>query len=162
MEIQEKTKLSSCTLAKRLKQMRRFNLIEKTTDLEGEYPKPVLYRVTPRLLQQIRRGMEKDMGTDVIETALKETKDPLWGLDSLHVMNQVYFLELLNHIQQNKFITNKEVNFFIECFLWENYREWISKLVEASRKVLDNFDQAQSLKEQAKRQIRVSKIFLEK
>jgi hypothetical protein len=140
--------------------MRHFKFIEKTTDLEGGYPRPVLYRVTPRLLQQIKRGMEKDYGSDVVEAVLDKTKDPLWGLDSIHAMNEVYFLELLDHIKQNKFITNKQVNFFTECFLWENYKEWISKLVEASRKVIDTFDQTKSLREQARRQIELATMRL--
>jgi DNA-binding HxlR family transcriptional regulator len=157
MELKEKTKLSSRTLAKHLNQMTDLQIVEKKTDVEsGKYPVPVLYKAEPELNTYIRASTSREEVVDKLEPALNETKDPLAVLEAIHASSQLYFLELLKRIQQNRNITNEEIWFFAECFLWANYKRYTSKLIEASRKIIDDLNINQSLINQAKRQIRTS------
>jgi DNA-binding HxlR family transcriptional regulator len=154
MELKEKTKLSSRTLAKHLNQMANRQIIEKKTDVEsGKCPVPVLYRSTPELTTYVKASITREEVATELEPALNESKDPLILLEAIHASSQVYFLELLTQIQQNKIVTNEQINFFAECFLWANYKQYTSKLIEASRKIINDLNIAQLLINQAKRQI---------
>jgi hypothetical protein len=161
MELKEKTKLSSRTLVKHLNQMVKLRVIEKKTDVEsGKYPHPVLYKAEPELTTYIKASLSREETANLLEPALNETKDPLILLEAIHVSSQLYFIELLTQIQQNKIVTNEEINFFAECFLWANYKQYTSKLIEASRKIINDLNITQSLINQAKRQIRISETVL--
>jgi transcription initiation factor IIE alpha subunit len=161
MELKEKTKLSSRTLTKHLNQMTSLQIIKKKTDVEsGKYPVPVLYKAAPKLTIYMKSEISEEEIANRMESALNETKDPLIVLEEIHASSQECFIELLTAIQQNKIITDEEINFFAEYFLWANYKQYISKLLEASRKMINNLDITQSLINQAKRQIKVNKILL--
>lgn len=161
MQLKEKTKLSSRTLAKHLNQMTNLQIIERKTDVEsGKYPIPVLYKASPKLTIYMKSGISREEIANRMISALNETKDPLIILEEIHASSQECFIELLTAIQQNKIITNEEINFFAEYFLWANYKQYISKLLEASRKIVNNLNITQSLINQAKRQIKTSRILL--
>lgn len=155
MELKDKTKLSSRTLDKHLDKMKEHHFIEKKEAVEsGKYA--VLFKAEPEFTSYIKANMTRQEIANQLEPALNETKDPLVILDAINANSQLYFIELLKRIQQNKNITNEEINFFAELFLWANYKQYTSKLIEASRKIIDDLDINQSLINQAKREIRVS------
>lgn len=157
MELKEKTKLSSRTLAKHLSQMTAIQIIEKKTDAEsGKYPLPVLYKATPELTTYIKSSMSRQELANLIEPALNEAKNPLSILDAIHASSQLYFIELLAQIQQNKITTKEQINFFGECFLWANYKKYMLKLIEASCKIIKDLNITESLVNQAKREKRIS------
>ena len=58
------------------------------------------------------------------------------------------FTKLLKHIQQNKDIIDEEINFLAECFLWANYKNLTSKLIEASHKIIDDLNITSIVKNQ--------------
>ena len=150
MELEEKTKLSSRTLAKHLNEMTEIQAIERKTDVEsGKYPVPVLYRTTPELQEFINANKLRTMVTDGIEPMLDETKDPLFVLDIFHITNQTFFLLLLEKIQKGDITTREKINFLGKYYIWENCREWIPKLIEASCKIINEIDFIQLLKRQA-------------
>ena len=156
MDLKEKTKLSSRTLAKHLNQMTNLQIIERKTDVEsGKYPYPVSYKAEPGLITYVKASITREEVANGLEPALNETKDPLAVLELIHASSQLYFIDLLQRIQQNKNITNEEIYFFAECFLWANYKQYTSKLIEASRKIINDINITQSLINQAKRQIRI-------
>jgi len=154
MELKEKTKLSSRTLTKHLNQMTNLRIIEKKTDVEsGKYPVPVLYKAKPNLVTYVKASMARREAANLFEPALNETKDPLMILDGIHVSSQLYFIDILQRIQEHKNMTNEEIYFFEEIFLWANYKQYTSKLIQASRKIINDLNITQLLIDQAKRQI---------
>jgi len=161
MELKEKTKLSSRTLAKHLNQMINLKIIERKEDVEsGKYPVPVLYKAHPELTIMVKAFIAREYLTNQLEPVLDEVKDSLMVLDAIHDGSQATFLGLLEIIQQDKDITNEEINFYAECFLWAHYRQFTSKLIEISRKMINDFDITQSLINQAKRRIKISQMLL--
>jgi hypothetical protein len=154
MELKERTKLSSRTIAKHLSQMIKLQIVEKKTDVEsGKYPVPVLYKAEPELESFIKITIARREFANKMEPLLNRTKDPLIFLDMIHAFSQAGFMQLLTLIQQDKSITNAQINFFEECALWANYKHFTLKLIEASRKIINNLNITQSLINQAKRQI---------
>ena len=154
MELKEKTELSSRTLAKHLNHMTNIQIIERKEDIESrKYPVPVLYKAIPELTTYIKASISREEITNMVEPALNECKDPLFLLDGIHATSQIYFLELLKQIQQNNINTNEQINFFAECFLWANYKQFTHKLINASRKIINDLNITQLLIDQAKRQI---------
>jgi len=161
MELKEKTRLSSRTLTKHLNWMKEHQLIKKKADTEsGKYPIPVYYKATAALLTYIRASIQRQETIKRLEESLDYSKDPLLILEIIHVSSQLYFLDILRLIQNNENITNEEINFHANCFLWENYKQYTSKLIYASRKIIKtiNIDQLESI--QTKRQIEITAIVL--
>lgn len=153
-DLKEKTKLSSRTLAKHLERMVKIPVIERKEDNEsGKYPIPVLYRIISPLDTYVRSNILRTLFADQIETILDETKDPLFILDTIHALSQEGFVELLRRIQQSENISNEELYFFGECFLWANYKIFIARLMGASRKLKNELNIHQLLTKQAERQI---------
>lgn len=163
MELKEQTKRSSRTLAKHLNQMVNMQFIEKRIDIEsGNYPHPVYYKAKPNLITGVKASMARQETIDLFEPALNEVKDPLMILDGIHAASQLDFIDIILRIQQYKNMTNEEIYFFEEIFLWANYRQYTSKLIQASRKIIDDINITQSLMEQAKRNIEVYQKTLKK
>ena len=154
MELKEKTELSSRTLAKHLNHMTNIQIIERKEDIESrKYPVPVFYKATPELTTYINATMAREEFLNELEPCLNECKDPLFLLDGIHAFSQLGFIDLLTQIQQSNTATNDEINFFAEIFLWANYKQFIHKLIDASRKIINDLNITQLKKEQAKRQI---------
>lgn len=162
MKLKEKTELSSRTLAKHLSQMTKIRIIERKKDVKsGKYPIPVLYKIKFPFDTYVKANISRIWFANQIETMLDETKDPLFILDAIHVFSQEGFIGLLRIIQQDKSITNEELYFLGECFLWTNYKKFISKLIEASRQIINNLNITQLLMNQAKRQIKIYETALQ-
>jgi len=153
MELKEKTKLSSRTLAKHLNHMTNIQIIERKADIEsGKYPVPVLYKTTPKVTAYINASIIREEIVNELEPTLNETKDPLVLLDAIHAYSLLNFVELLKFIQQNKSVTDKTINFLAECFLWANYKQFTYKLIQASRKIINDLNITQLMRNQPKRQ----------
>jgi hypothetical protein len=136
--------------------MTSLQIIKKKTDVEsGKYPVPVLYKAKPNLVLYIKASITREETLNMLEPALNETKDPLAVLEAIHASSELYFLDLLASIQQNNNITNEEIYFYAECFLWANYKQYTYKLIKASHKIINDLNITQSLINQSKRQIRI-------
>lgn len=158
MELKEKTKLSSRTLAKHLDKMTNMKNVEKKVDVEsGNYPYPVYYKAQPEFITYIKANMARQENASTFEQLLNEKKDPLLVLEIIHTFSRLWFIQLLKRIQQNKKMTNEEIYFFGECFLWTNYKQYVSKLIEGSRKIIDDVNINQCVINQFKREIRIAK-----
>jgi len=156
MELKEKTQLSSRTLAKHLSQMTNLRYVEKKTDVEsGKYPYPVFYKVDPDVNSSIKTNIVREEIANGLEPALNESKDPLFLLDGIHANSQLYFIDLLRRIQQDKNATNEDIYFWAEYFLWSAYKQYTYKLIQASRKIINDLNINQLLINQAKRQIEI-------
>jgi len=152
MELKEKIKISSATLAKHLDWMEKHQLIERKEDIEsGQYPVPVYRKATSGFVTFIEASMETRKFANSIEMMLDEANDPLIILDAINILNQECFISILEQIQQNEKITNGEINFLADCFLWEPYKQFTSKLIQASRRKIKDINIKQSLIDQPKR-----------
>jgi len=157
MELKQKTELSSRTLTKHLDHMKNIQIIEKKADIEsGEYPYPVFYKATPELKIYVNATITRKKVLNGLEPAVNQSKDPLIVLDGIHAVSQLGFLDLLTYIQQNNIKTNEPaINFFAEIAIWGYYKQYIYKLINASRKIVNDLNITQLLINQAKRQIEI-------
>jgi len=161
MELKQKTELSSRTLTKHLDYMKKTQIIERKEDIESKkYPVPVLYKATPELTTYIKASIAREKFANGLEPALNDCKDPLFLLDGIHAASQLGFIDLLTHIQQNNIDTDDKINFFLECFLWANYEQFTHKLIDASRKIINDLNITQLRIDQAKRMITIYKTIL--
>lgn len=151
-DLKEKTKLSSRTLNKHLTEMVKKCVVERKVDNEsGKYPYPVLYKAEPELLVYMKSSLFREDFSKTIDAMLEETKDPLEILDVIHEYSQRAFLWILEEIKRNKNISDNQIEFFEEMFLWSNYKSFTFELIEATRKKIDNVDINQLLIAQAER-----------
>jgi len=132
--------------------MTNIQIIERKRDIESrKYPVPVLYRATPELTTYVKARIAREEFASGLEPALNESKDPLLLLDAIHAFSQLGFMDLLTQIQQNNIVTKEQINFFAECFLWANYKQFTHKLIDASRKIINDLNITQLSIDQAKR-----------
>ena len=162
MELEKETKLSSRTLAKHLNHMTNIQIIERKEDVEsGKYPIPVLYKATSELTTYINASITREEFLNRLELTLNECKDPLFLLDGIHAFSQLGFLDLLTYIQQNNIPINEfAINLFAEIAIWRYYKQFIHKLINASRKIINDLNITQLKIEQSKRQIIIHKTIL--
>jgi hypothetical protein len=71
-----------------------------------------------------------------METRLKETKDPLQILNDFHKINQYYFTLFLIKIQESKYITQKQLDFMANLFLYSPYKIYTQNLITAIAKAV--------------------------
>ena len=155
-DLREKTELSSRTLDKRLKRLVKISVVERKEDVEsGKYPVPVLYRLVSAFVTYVNAKLLREQFVDKIEGILDETKDPLVILDMIHAFSHTGFVHLLEEIKERDEITNDELFFFGECFLWGHYKILIARLMGESRKLKNELNVPLLLKNQAERQIEV-------
>lgn len=153
MKLKKETGLSSSTLAKHLKDMEKFKVIEKKKDDEsGKYPCPVFFKAKPALIEWIIESntIEYNANESILE--LNATKDYEKILEKIHIWSEVQFAELLRYTKQNKNATKDEINFLAECFLWADYKKSTSKLIEASRKIINDLKITQYFNKPLQRQ----------
>jgi DNA-binding MarR family transcriptional regulator len=152
MELREKTKLSSRTLTKHLDRLIKSCLVERKTDNEsGKYPIPVLYRAESELLAYMKSSLLREDFAENVNAMLKETNDPLKILEIIHDYSQLAFLHILEQMKRKKDISDEEIEFLEEIFLWSNYKSFTFELVEATRRIAESLDINQLLVAQAKR-----------
>ena len=162
-EIREKTNLSSRTLTKHLDRLQEIPIVERKEDVEsGKYPVPVLYRIISPFDTYVNAKVFRERFADDIEEMLDETKDPLVILDIIHTFSHTGFVQLLTEIKERDEISNNELCFFGECFLWGNYKILIARLMGESRKLKNELNILQFLKNQAERQIELNTLALQR
>jgi hypothetical protein len=83
---------------------------------------------------------------------IDETKDPLMIYDMVNQFCQIFFIQILKEIQDNKKIDYVELEYLEENFLWYNYKYFTTYLIAASFKIIDKINIDQLLVEQAMRQ----------
>jgi DNA-binding HxlR family transcriptional regulator len=162
-EIREKTKLSSKTLDKHLKQLQAQKLIQRIEDDQsGKYPHPVYYRAEPELVTYSDARTMTDEVIQGIEPALQECRDPLMLLDGFHAANSGFLLGILSQLEGMKDISEYDWNWRLELFAWQPYRAFTEKLVLATKKILNHIDTERLLIEQAKRNKTIAEMTLER
>jgi len=138
MELKEQTKLTPRTLSKHLKELtNELQWIERKEDTEsGEYPHPVLYRAKEDMLSIIIfiTTVHYSYTTDNLERKLKETKDPIHVLIRIHELNLYYLTLLLEEMQKEKIMSQKEVNALLNFTIFAPYKIYISNLIDAFSK----------------------------
>jgi len=162
-ELKEKTKLSSRTLAKHLRQLERQKLINRIEDDEsGKYPRPVYYRAIPELVTASHAGIMIEEASQHIEPALRESKDPLMLLDGIHAANSGFIAGILSQLKGWDNIFEYDWDWRLELFVWHPYRVFTYNLVVATKKIINEIDIQKLLIEQAKRNIRIAEMTLER
>jgi DNA-binding HxlR family transcriptional regulator len=138
MELKKETKLSPRTLSKHLQELEKdLHWIERKEDTEsGEYPHPVLYRANHSTVSYATYVQSVSYNADEMETRLKEAKDPLQILDYFHKINQYYFTLLLEEIQKNKYMTQKQLDVLANFFLYSAYKIYTNNLITAIAKAV--------------------------
>jgi DNA-binding HxlR family transcriptional regulator len=138
MELKKETKLSPRTLSKHLNELEKeLHWVERKEDTEsGEYPHPVLYRANHLTVSYATYIKSVFDNADEMETRLKETKDPLQILNDFHKINQYYFTLFLIKIQESKYITQKQLDFMANLFLYSPYKIYTQNLITAIAKAV--------------------------
>ena len=153
MELKKETKLSSRTLAKHLKKLESLKLIDRHEDDEsGKYPIPVLYQATTDLIEFARTIRFVEETRNLIESALMESKDPLWLLEGIHAYSQVSFIQILNELKEKRNMSKDELEYIEQLYLQTPYTFLMNSLIKASRKIIDEIDFDKLLVSQVKRQ----------
>jgi hypothetical protein len=164
IELKKITKLSSRTLAKHIEELVKLKLMERKEDREsGEYPIPVFYKLDSTFINDfIKQNSMRKVFSDNIGEMIDETKDPLMIYDMVNAFCQVFFIQILKEIQNNKKIDNEELEYLEEMFLWYNFRYFTSALISASFKIIDKIDVNQLLLEQVIRQKEISELAIKR
>ena len=138
MELKEKTKLTPRTLSKHLNELEKeLSWIERRVDTEsGEYPHPVLYKAKLSTVAYAIYVQSIFDNTDDIEADLKETEDPLQILIELHKLNLHYLTLILETIQKDKCISQKQLNWMTQLFLYTPYEIYTENLITAFTKAV--------------------------
>jgi DNA-binding transcriptional ArsR family regulator len=151
-ELAEKTKVSSATLAKHLKKLRKLKLIRLRIDSEsGKYPEPRYYIAEPELVTYAGAKIRTEELSQRIKPALLESKDPLLLLDAIHLYSYANLESLLQELKTEEGISDSKMSFLAEFFVWEPYMVLTRKVLESSREIVDEIDFAKLHKEKLKR-----------
>jgi len=144
-EIKEETDLSPPILAKHFKELRR--LIEKK---EGEEDnRETYYKANPALMSAFFQMDLTSAEWEDIEEQFLKSKDLSFALEQLNMTSNLNIIMALANIKSKNFdIGNLEaVQLFFETFVFSPYEILVSRLVNASRKVIDDIDLNQVMKE---------------
>lgn len=137
-ELLDKTKVSSATLKKYLPRLKEFKLIQKRVELEsGKYPYPAYYRAEPELVTYTEALVSTEELSQQIEPVLLETKNPLFVLNMIESMNKTCLLIALGQLKKDKNVPESKLRFLLELWVWEPYRVLTWKLIESSKKHID-------------------------
>jgi DNA-binding HxlR family transcriptional regulator len=142
MELKTKTKLSSNSLTKSLKEMVKIKVIEKKEDVKnGKYA--VLYKITQDpLIYMMAINIWKNCRKQINEM-LKQHEDPLFILKKIQDANQLLFAQILEQIKINKEaneINPEEIKFLEEVLLFQNYRNLTRELITATTKIINKIN----------------------
>lgn len=143
--IKEEAHLSAPILAKHLKELRRF--IEKK---EGEEDnRETYYKANPTLMSAFFQMNLTNAEWEDIEEQFLKSKDLSFALEQLNITSNLNIIMALVNIKSKNFdIGNPEVvQLFFETFVFSPYEVLVSRLVNASRKVIDGIDLNQIMKE---------------
>ncbi|MGD0029480.1 MAG: winged helix-turn-helix domain-containing protein [Candidatus Bathyarchaeia archaeon] len=144
-DIKKETDLSPPILAKHLKELRRF--IEKK---EGEEDnRETYYKANSALMSAFFQMDLTNAEWEDIEEQFLKSKDLSFALEQLNTATNLNIIMALTNIKSKNFdIGNPEVvQLFFETFVFSPYEILVSKLVEASKKIIDDIDLNQVMKE---------------
>jgi hypothetical protein len=163
IDLKATTKLSSATLAKHLKQMTKTGIIERKEDAESrKYPIPVFYKASKELIEYLLSCEIRDEFSKSIDQMVSETKDPIYILEMIDLHNQFWFMQILKERQERKNMKAYEIAWLEKIFLFESYEIMISRLIEATDKIIDQIDFDQLLLVQAARMKESSETLIKK
>ena len=132
-ELLEKTKISSRTLTNHLDYLKECKLIKRE---EREYPS-AYYKAEPELVTYTEAAFSIEELSQQIEPVLLETKNPSFVLNLIH-MNCGAILEITVYkLKEDKNVPEHKLRFLLDLFAWETYRILTWKLVEATKKHID-------------------------
>ncbi len=162
-ELRETTKLSSRTLSKHLENLTQLQMIERKEDMEsGKYPVPVLYKATFAALEYIKTSIFIEESSKNIEPALMETRDPLAVLEIIHMASELGLVKILTELKEHKDMPVAVVQYLEVLFMEMPYKFFVLKLVDASRKIIDELDFDKLSIEQVKRQKEMAEFQLKR
>jgi len=136
-DIKKETGLNDPTLAKYLKPLVKMKLISRKVDQSGKYPPPVYYKAEPELLTWIDAQVSMDNFSEQIEEVLLETKNPLAVLKLINLECQGVLEFIIFKLKQEKNTPDHKLEFLLDLFVWEPYRVHTWKLIEATKKHID-------------------------
>ena len=137
-ELKKKTGLNDPTLAKYLKPLLKMKLVSKRVDLEsGKYPYPVYYRAEPEFLTWIDAQISMLELSEQIEGLLLETKNPLFVLKLIDLSCQGHLEFMFSKLKEDKNVPEHKLRFLLDLFVWEPYRVLTWKLIEATKRHID-------------------------
>lgn len=139
-ELREKSRLSSATLSKHLKQLK--DIVEKKLDTEsGKYPYPVHYRAKPEYLPVLEVvSITEHEKHEIEKIILDSNKTPLDVLDQINIKNNGSLLMALKLYKDNKDASPEFMNLMLELFVWQPYKVLTSFLIEESKKIIEKID----------------------
>jgi hypothetical protein len=148
-EIKEKTGLSSPTLSKHLTQLKP--LLEKKTDTTT-YPPLVYYKTNKFLATELARIVYTATALKEMAEKFLKTKDLWQAVKDVNMLSNALLWVILQGIKENKTLRKEPETIFVllETFVWENYKALTWKLVDASRKIMDDIDFQQILENMKK------------
>lgn len=122
--------------------------IEKREDKEnGKYA--VFYRANPTLMSAFFQMDLTNAEWKDIEEQFLTSKDLSFALEQLNIINNLNIVMTLTNIKSKNFaVRNPEiVKLFFETFVFSPYEILVSRLVNASRKIINDIDLNQVMKE---------------
>jgi DNA-binding transcriptional ArsR family regulator len=151
-ELAEKTGISSATLSKHLKNLRKLKLAQLKVDYEsGKYPEPHYYKAEPELVTYSEAKIRTLELSEHIEPSLLESRDPLMLLEIIHLSSEANLELLLRQMKEEKNLSESKMSFLAELFVWEPFIVLSWKLLESTRKIVDEIDFTKLQKDQVKR-----------
>ena len=140
-EILEETEISSRTLTKHLKRLEKCKLIQKE---RKKYPF-VYYKAEPELVTWTEAIVSMEELSQKIEPVLLETKDPLLVLSLIEMYCRGNLALTFFKIKEDTKVPDYKLRFLLDLFVWEPYRVLTWKLVEASKKHMNEINLEKNL-----------------
>jgi len=148
MDIKKETGLNDPTLSKYLKPLLKLKLVKKRVDIEsGKYPYPAYYKAEPELLTWVDAQVSTEELSKQIEPVLLETKNPFFVLDIINTDCQSIMKITIGKLMEEKNTPEHKLRFLLDLFAWEPYRVLTWKLIEATKKHIDEIDFEQARKD---------------
>jgi DNA-binding HxlR family transcriptional regulator len=144
-EIKDMTHLNPNVLAEHLDKLKRF--IEKKEGEEDKREK--YYKANPTLMSALFQMDLTNAEWEDIEEQFLKSKDLSFALEQLNLTSNLNIIMALANIKSKNFdVGNPEVvQLFFDTFVFSPYEILVSRLVEASGKVIDDIDLNQIMKE---------------
>lgn len=132
-ELLKRTQISSRTLTNHLDFLRECKLIKRE---EREYPS-AYYKAEPELVTYTEAAFSLEEFSQQIEPVLIETKNPFLVLNLIDTKCKAILEITIIKIKQEKNVPDHKLRFLLDLFVWEPYRILTWKLIEATKKHID-------------------------
>lgn len=137
-DIKKATKLNDPTLSKFLNRFKELKLVKERWDM-SEYPHAHYYKPEPELTFFSKGEARTEKLSAQIEPALSKGKDPLIILEWIHILSFRNMVEILRRYKKNK-NAESQLNFVMGVLVWEPFRVLTWKVLESSKKIIDEID----------------------